>query len=447
MQAITDTEAGPPAEEIVKSEEHPQPPTPPSTSLPVARLSNRALPRIAILSVVVLCALTAFVIRLNTSSRDAASEKAVPQARDTSTTIEPNLVRIDEEQTPSITIEPVGSRSFLAEKVATGKIGFNEDVMTPVYSPYTGRIVRLLAKPGDPVNRGTPLFEIDTPDLVQAGQDLITAGINVPRARTVLELATRAEDRQHRLYLNKAVALKDWEQAEADLRNAERDLHAAENALAGARSRLRVFGKTEEEIAKIENDRQIDQIARVLSPIAGTTVTRKVGPGQYVKPDSADPLFTIADLSTVWLLADVYEADVPMIKVGQRIEVHVAAYPNEAFTARIAYVSPSVDPATHRVGLRSVVENSHRRLKPEMFASFRVVTNSETQSLAVPTSAIVREGDKTSVWVSQDRNHFTRRDVTIGIQQGGYVQILYGLQRGERVVSGGGLLIGNAASS
>src|SRR5580765_5820034 len=121
MQAITDTEAGPPAEEIVKSEARPQPPTPPSTSLPVARFSNRALPRIAILSVVVLCALAAFVIRLNTSSRDAASEKAVSDARDTSTIIEPNLVRIDDEQMPSITIEPVGSRSFLAEKVATGK--------------------------------------------------------------------------------------------------------------------------------------------------------------------------------------------------------------------------------------------------------------------------------------------------------------------------------------
>jgi len=348
---------------------------------------------------------------------------------------------------PSITIEPVSSRSFFAEKVATGKIGFNEDVMTPVFSPYTGRIVRLFVKPGDAVNRGTPLFEIDTPDLVQAGQDLIAAGINVPRARTVLALATRAEDRQHRLYLNKAVALKDWEQAEADLRNAERDLHAAESALAASRSRLRVFGKTDEEIAKIENDRQIDRTARVRSPIAGTTVTRKVGPGQYVKPDSADPLFTIADLSTVWLLADVYEADVPLIRVGQRIEVHVAAYPNEAFTARIAYVSSSVDPTSHRVGLRGVVENSRRRLKPEMFASFRVVTNSETQSLAVPTSAIVREGDKTSVWVSQDRNHFLRKDVKTGIQQGGYVQIISGLELGEKVVSAGGLFIGNAASS
>src|SRR6266567_3243152 len=212
---------------------------------------------------------------------------------------------------------------------------------------------------------------------------------------------------------------------------------AQQRALAAARARLRAFSKTDEEIAKIENDRQIDRITRVLSPIAGTTLTRKVGPGQYVKPDSVDPLFTIADLSTVWLLADVYESDVPLIKVGQRIEVHVAAYPNEAFTARIAYVSPSVDPATHRVGLRSVVENSRRRLKPEMLASFRVVTNSETQSPAVPASAIVREGDKTSVWVAQDRNHFTRRDVRIGIHQGGYVQILSGLQLGEKVVSGG----------
>ena len=198
MQAITDTEAGPPAEEIVKSEARLQPPTPPSTSLPAARPSNRVLARTAILSVVALCALAAFVITFNTSSRIAAPEKAVPGVPDTATIIEPNLVRIDEKQTPSITIEPVSSRSFLAEKVATGKIGFNEDVMTPVFSPYTGRIVRLLAKPGDAVNRGTPLLEIDTPDLVQVGQDLITASLTVPKAKTVLELATRAEDRQHR---------------------------------------------------------------------------------------------------------------------------------------------------------------------------------------------------------------------------------------------------------
>ena len=447
MQALTDTKDVSATESSAAYGARSQPPAPsPSSRLP-KMFSNRRLVVITLLSFVGLCVLTLFAIKFKASSGATAAETGASNAPDGSTAVDRNLVRIDDEQMPGIIIEPVSSLPFLAEKVATGKIGFNEDVMTPVFSPYTGRIVRLLVKPGDAVDTATPLFEIDTPDLVQAGQDLIAASISVPKAKTTLDLATRAEDRQHRLYLNKAVSLKDWEQAEADLRNAERDLHSAENSLSAARSRLRAFGKSDEEIAKIENDRQIDRITRVLSPIAGTTVSRKVGPGQYVKPDSADPLFTIADLSTVWLLADVHEADVPLIKIGQRVEVYVAAYPNESFAARIAYISPSVDPATHRVGLRSVVKNRGRRLKPEMFASFRVVTNFETQSLGVRTSAIVREGDKASVWVAQGRNRFARRDVTTGVQQGGYVQIVSGLQLGEQVVSQGGLFIANVASS
>src|SRR5712691_11052016 len=152
MQAITDTEAGPSAEETVKSEARPQPAAPPSTSLRAVRVSNSALTWTAILSVLALCVLAAFVIKFRASSRDASAEKAVTGAPDASAITEPNLVRLAEQQVPSITIEPVSSRSFFAEKVATGKIGFNEDVMTPVFSPYTGRIVRLLAKPGDAVN-------------------------------------------------------------------------------------------------------------------------------------------------------------------------------------------------------------------------------------------------------------------------------------------------------
>lgn len=445
MPATTDTEVVPTVESIANAEASSEA----TASPPPGRRSKRlvALSGVALLSVVALSAFAIFVIRFRALSGGPPAETAVIAEPDVSATAEPNLVRVDEEQMPRITLEPVTNQRFVAEKVATGKIGFNEDVMTPVFSPYTGRVIRLLAKPGDSVKPGTPLFEIDTPDLVQVEQDFIAASLAVPKARSALDMATRSEERQHRLYLNKAVALKDWEQAEADLRNAERDLHSAVSVLSAARSRLSVFGKTNDEIANIENNHQVDRITRVLSPIAGTTVARKVGPGQFVKPDSADPLFTIADLSTVWLLADVYEADVPLIKVGQRIEVHVAAYANETFTARIAYISPSVDPATHRVGLRSIVENRGRRLKPEMFASFRVVTNTETQSLAVPTTAIVREGDKTSVWVVQGRNHFARRDVKTGIQQGAYVQIVSGLQLGEKVVSEGSIFVDNAAKS
>jgi cobalt-zinc-cadmium efflux system membrane fusion protein len=405
-----------------------------------AKVSKRAIAWIAVL-LIAIAALGAFLINRLTASRAVeatqASTASSVQAPDSA------LVQVADNQMQSIKLEPVIARSFRAEKIATGKIGFNEDVMTPVFSPYAGRVLKLLAKPGDAIGRGAPLFEIDTPDLVGAEQELIAAGIAVPKAKTALELATRAEDRQHRLYANKAAALKDWEQAEADLKNAQRDVHSAENALAAARSKLHVFGKTEQEIEKVESERQIDRTARVSSPLVGTIVARKVGPGQFVKPDSPDPLFTIADLSTVWLLADVYESDAPLIKTGQSIEVHVAAFPNETFTARIAYIGASVDPATHRVAVRGVVQNRGRKLKPEMFASFRVETDSEFNSLAIPVSAVVHEGSKTSVWLKQSGNVFARRELTLGLEQAGYAQVLAGLRAGDQVVSEGGIFISN----
>jgi cobalt-zinc-cadmium efflux system membrane fusion protein len=157
-------------------------------------------------------------------------------------------------------------------------------------------------------------------------------------------------------------------------------------------------------------------------------------------------LFTIADLPTIWILADAYESDVPLLRVGQPVEVRVAAYPDEVFTARVSYINPSVDPTTHRVAVRGVIENRGRRLKPDMFASLRIVTNSEIQSLAAPLSAIVHEGDRASVWVAQADNQFSKRDVTIGLEQNGYAQIISGLQRGEKVAVEGSLFLTSASS-
>jgi membrane fusion protein, heavy metal efflux system len=231
------------------------------------------------------------------------------------------------------------------------------------------------------------------------------------------------------------------------MKSAERDLHAAETALAGARSRLRVFGKTDEEIARIESDRQVDRITRVPSPIAGTITARKVGPGQYVKPDSPDPLFTVANLSTVWILADVYESDVPLLKVGQPVEARVSAYPNEVFTAHIAYIAPAVDPTTHRVAVRGVIDNRGRRLKPDMFASLHIVTEGDVKSLAVPLGALLHDGDRTSVWVAQSDSQFVKREVTVGLEQDGYAQITSGLEPGEKVAAEGSLLLANAAAT
>jgi membrane fusion protein, heavy metal efflux system len=346
-----------------------------------------------------------------------------------------------------IRLETVDPRTFHAEKLATGRIAFNDELMTPVFSPYVGHVLRLIAKPGDAVKLGSPLLELYTPDLVQAESGLIAAATTVAKAKTALSLARRTEERQHQLYLNQAAALKDWEQAQSDLQNAESDLHAAEAALLAARDQLRVFGKSDADIARVEQAHTIDRVTTVGSPIAGTITARKVGPGQYIRPDNADPLFVIADLSRMWMLANVYEADVPLLKVGQPVEVSVVAYPNEVFKASISHIGAAVDPGTHRVDVRAVVENREQKLKPEMFATFRIITDADVPALAVPLSAIVREGEKTRVWVAQGANQFVRREVTIGLEQDGYVQILSGLQAGEQVVAEEGLLLSGVEGS
>jgi cobalt-zinc-cadmium efflux system membrane fusion protein len=338
-------------------------------------------------------------------------------------------------------------QGFRAEQLATGKIAFNEEWMTPVFSPYAGRVTRVMAKPGDVVQPMSPLLEFYIPDFMQAQADLIgNATAASAKAKNALSLARRNEERQHQLYLEKAVALKEWQQAQADVTNAENDVRATEAALLAARDKLRAFGKSATDIARIEQG-YTDRVVTVTSPLAGTITARKVGPGQFIRQDNTDPLFVIADLAHMWMLANVYESDVPWIKVGQPVEVRVMAYPEEVFKATITYIGAAVDPATHRVDVRAVVDNPAQELKPEMFATFRIITHADMQYLAVPLSAVVRDGDKPSVWVAQPEHQFVQREVKLGLEQNEYVQILSGLQAGEQVAAEGGLLLGSLAGS
>jgi cobalt-zinc-cadmium efflux system membrane fusion protein len=358
-----------------------------------------------------------------------------------------STVRINTPQMQHLALATVIMQGFREEKLATGKIAFNEEFMTPVFSPYAGRVTRVIAKPGDVVPPMSPLLELYTPDLIQAQSDLIgNATAALAKAKNALILARRNEERQHQLYLEKAAALKEWQQAQADVTNAESDVRAAEAALVAARDKLRAFGKSAADIARIEHG-HTDRVVTVTSPLSGTITARKVGPGQFIRQDNTDPLFIIADLAQMWMLANVYESDAPWIKVGQPVEVRVMAYPEEVFKATITYIGAAVDPATHRVDVRAVVDNPAQKLKPEMFATFRIITHADIQYLAVPLSAVVRDGDKTSVWVAQPEHQFVRREVKVGLEQNGYVQVLSGLQAGEQVATEGGLLLGSAAGS
>lgn len=404
-----------------------------------------SLARYALALVAVMAAFTSSACdRTPSDVAMAKTPEAKAMGSSTSPGSDPDTVVAADAQSRALKLETVEARPFRVAKSATGRIAFNEDASTPVFTPFTGRVLRLLAKPGDAVQRGALLFEIDTPDLVQVESDLIAASAALLKAKNQLELATRVAVRQRDLYEAQAVSQKDLEQAQADLRNAQSDLRGAEGLLTAVRDRLRIFGKRDEDIARIERTHQIDRVSQVNAPIDGTVIARKVGPGQFVKPDNPDPLFTLADLSTMWLLANVYETDIPLIQVGQALHVQILAYPNEVFRARIAYVGVAADPTTHRVAVRAEVANPGHKLKPEMLASFVILTDEERYRPAVPATAIVRDGATTSVWMAVGPNRFTRREVDVGFEQGGVVQIVAGLRPGERIVAEGALFLSNA---
>jgi membrane fusion protein, heavy metal efflux system len=362
---------------------------------------------------------------------------------------DPNVVTLDEEQAQRLKIEPVRLRTFRDEKTAVGRIAFNDERTTSIFAPFQGRVLRLVAKPGDSLRPGSSLLIIDSPDLVQANADLIAASVAVRKAQNQLSLAERVAKRQRLLYEAGAGAFKDVEQAESDLRNAQHDLKKSEGQLTAARNHLGApFGKSDAEIAKIETTHEVDRVTQIVSPIAGTVTARKVSPGQFVRADNTEPMFSVADVSSMWLIANVAEIDIPLIKLGQEVTVQVMAYPGEVFRARITYVGASVDPTVRRLTVRAEIDNADGKLKPDMFASFRILTGAPAQSPSVPAGAIVREGDGTmTAWVTTDRRRLVKRTVTVGLQQGGFDQILAGLQAGELVATESALFLGNLVTS
>jgi cobalt-zinc-cadmium efflux system membrane fusion protein len=360
----------------------------------------------------------------------------------------PGEFEITDLQRRSLTIEPVQTLRFQPTRRAEGKIAINEDRSTPVFSQYSSaRVVKTYANTGDLVEKGAPLVQIETPDLVQGGSDLTAAVASLDKARTQVRLQQTIEARQRELYEAKAASLKDWQQAQADLAGARNDLRSAEGSLAAVRNRLAILGKSAKEIAALETHQGIDSTTAIVAPIGGVVVQRKVGPGQFITAGATDPVYILGDLSTVWLIASVKETDVPHVKVGHRVVVHVLAFPDREFAAKIVSIGAAIDPATRRLAVRAEVENPDNMLKPEMFAAFSIVVGNEVEAPAVPASAIVYEGDSARVWVQSATNRFASRTVELGLQDSRMVQIVSGLEPGDRVITRGSLFIDRAARS
>jgi len=353
--------------------------------------------------------------------------------------------RLSDAEMRGLGIEEVHVREFRAERMADGRIAYDEDRSTPVFSPYNGRVVRVLARLGDEIRAGEPLLEIETTDVAGAANALLSALDAGNKSRSTLEQALREERRQTSLFSARAASQRDVEQARVAAANAAEDLRSAEATLAAARDKLRVLGRTQDQIRRIEAMRQVDAVVPVASPIGGTVVQRRVGPGQWLSAGGSDPVFTITDRSTMWLVAAVRERDAPLVRIGQAVEVTVGALPDQRFDARVASISAGLDPMTRRLTVRAEIPDPERLLKPEMFATFHITFGEPTRSVSAPADAVVHRGSEASVWVVLDGNRFVRRGIATGMLVRDMLQVTDGLQAGERVVTHGALFIDRAA--
>ena len=374
-------------------------------------------------------------------------------AEPSSDTTQDGSFKPTDQQWASLKIAPVQEEPFRLARETDGKIAIDDDLTTQVFSPYSGRVTQVFAKVGDEVRQGAPLLSMQASEFVQAQNDLVAATSTLATARAQLDLAQTNEKRQHALYQAQGGALKDWQQSKVDLATAQGNFQTAQIALAAVRNRLRILGRSDAEIEAAETAPDLMKMnpeAVVRAPVGGTVIQRQVGLGQNIASTAAGgttALFSIGNFSKVWLVANVREVDAPAIHLGDPVEVHVLAYPGRVFKARITYVAPSIDPTTHRLPVRAEVENPDGLLKPEMFASFTIITGTGPASPAVPADAIVYEGDTAHVWVARDDKRLALRTIRPGLTSNGMVQVLSGLRPGERVVTAGSVFIDRAAEA
>ena len=350
----------------------------------------------------------------DSSAPPQAAPKPTPPAA--STDLAPTIVRPEYQ-----------SRATVVQ--TTGKVQFNEDALVRVHAPATGRVLEIVARSGDVLEPGARLLVLDSADLGAAKADYAKAVSDVERAEAALRLARE-------LLEVKAVAQKEIREAENEARKA-----VAERERAAAR--LRTLGVTPEHFQDIAARADAATTITLTAPRAGVVVERNVAPGQvlaYAQSDTPVNLFVIADLSTVWVVADVYEPDVPRLRRGQPMTITLRCCPNESYEGSVSYISDTVDKETRTVKVRAVVPNRGRALKAEMFVNISIATGT-ARVLTLPQDAVHRDGNTTFVLVAPGPQTRERRTVRLGADLGDRVEVLSGVGPEDRVVGRGSILL------
>jgi membrane fusion protein, heavy metal efflux system len=354
--------------------------------------------------------------------REQASEMTSFSAK-ASTSATPQLFTVPQDQMSHVQVVTIQPTTLTRTLRLTGAVAYNAFATTPVITQIGGPVSRILVVPGQHVKSGQPMLEVSSPDYSQLLDSYLKAADSF---RLASKNYTRAQD----LYQHHAIAERDLEQAESDRNQAQADLNAADQG-------MKILGiKNPADLAKAPSSAQVP----VLAPIGGEVVERLVSPGQVVQAGQTQA-FTISDLSTVWVLANVYQADLAFVHSGDDVVVQTGAYP-DSFHGRISYVSPALDPNTRTLQARIVVDNPGEKLKRDMYCTVIVTAGSIANALAVPDASVLRDdNNQPFVYVATGQNQFGRRDVETGESQDGRIQILKGISVGDRVVGNGSLFL------
>jgi cobalt-zinc-cadmium efflux system membrane fusion protein len=336
-------------------------------------------------------------------------------------------VTLTSAQRQNIHLYTVAAAQFRKTIETTGAVDFDNDQATSVLAPFSGPASRLLVSPGDRVKKGAPLALVDSPDFAAA---VSTYSKALATARTNRRLADLDKD----LLEHHGVSQREQDQAETDAINAEADRDAALQALVS----LQVDQQT---VKEIQEGRPISRPGAVIrSPIAGTVVEKLITPGELLQAGTT-PCFTVADLSRVWVMAQLFGSDLAAISLGDPAEV-LSGIDAKTFSGTVDNISALVDPDTRSVPVRVVVENPGNFLKKQMYVRVRIQASQESTGLLVPVSAMLRDNENLSfVYIAKPDGSFARQHVTLGYRAGDQYDVAAGLQAGDKIVVDGGIFI------
>lgn len=350
------------------------------------------------------------------------------------------VVEMEAQRNVGLKILEVTERPMITTLQTTGVVTPNETRVAHVRPLARGLIEKVFVRLGDRVKAGESLVRYDNIELGELINEYLGALAQVEKEKANLEVSQKFLDRSKALLENQAIAAKEYELREAEYKSALTGLERQRAELAKYEEKLHRFGLSDREIDDLRGaeHKQAHRTAShnvLRATFAGIITKYDVAEGELVQPDRE--LFTITDIDTVWVLADVYEKDLSLIREGQEVQIEVATYPDKVFSGKIMYISDLIDATSRSAKVRCVVDNRKHELKLDMFATVHVPTSRTRKVLTIPVTAVQNIEGKTVAFAQASESEFVPREVKLGAQQETWVEVLSGLKPGEKVVAEG----------